>query len=387
MSTLNLPVCINCREQFDTEYRVPYTQPCNHTICKQCILDHTAIECPSDKSSISKKDCCINQALLYYLFGRSLSDQQPLDGPQEFRVNQNLIALAKLLRDSFIDETRKLSSQMSRRLLHLIESHPSNVKSRREFLMRLRSVYSRLLLELIQAHYNTKNREHDFRRFIQMKGCSVIPGLTDKVIAAVVKLYNAAQHPGKASYQRNVLIKYIMSELCSNDTRLKRQVEKTLQTLYRCSCFRPIQTEGGPSLLKLREDLYSIENLRERHDVEIIRLVQSANIRLTAQSWAHLLHGCSHPDVISKMQSLLDKHQSPVHLNELILAVKETGDRYKIDAHLNDLRDIQDSLEDFLTHESREPEYKSVDSVLERLTSVKHLFSIRQSRGTIHKIM
>lgn len=387
MSALNLPVCIICREQFDTDYKIPYTQPCNHTVCQQCILQQTIRNCPSDNTTIVKDDTCVNRPLLYYLFGTVVDDHLTNDESTQSKIGQHLIELARLLRDSLIDQTNKLSPQLSRRLLHLIESSPYYPDSRKEFLMRSKSVFNRLLLELIQTHYDTKEREHEFAWLIKKKGCSVIPNLTNEVISIIVKLYNAAQHPGKASHERDVLVDYIMIELSLNDLKLKRQVEKTLQTLYRCSCFHLIRVEGKKALFKLKEDLHSVEDLRQKHDTELIRLTQSSHIRLTAQSLAHLLHGSSHPDVVSRMQSLLDKHQCEVHVDELAMAVRKKNDSYGIGKYLNELRDIQDILNKSLIYESEIPDYNSIGAVLERLTSVKHLFSIRQTRGTIHKIM
>lgn len=387
MSSLNLPVCIICRAQFDSDQRIPYTQPCNHTICNQCIVHQTITNCPIDQVAIVTNRS-INHALLYFLFGTSIfqSCADTGDCSIESAIDSYLIDLTKLLRDSFIGQSSNLSAQLSRRLFHLIESSPHHPEGRAEFVRRLRSVFNRLLLELIQAHYNTKQREQDFVRLVQSKGCSIIPNLTDEVIISLLKLFNAAGNHNDASYQRWVLVKYIMNELGTNDTKLRRQVEKTIQTLYRCSCFQIIRAKGASSFLKLKEDFYSVEELRQKHDAEMMKMAQSANIRLTAQSWAHLLRGCSDSNVISKMQSLLDRYQSPVQVEELEAAIKETKDKHKIGTHLNKLCDVKHILDNVSIKEMGGSDYKSICVVLEKLTSIKHLFTTRQCRSTVHKL-
>lgn len=386
MSPPDLPVCIICRAQFDSDQRTPHTQPCNHTICNHCIVHQTVSNCPIDQAAIATHGT-VNHALLYLLFGTSSIKSCTADGSSiGTAIDTYLIDLTKLLRDSFIGQSSKLSAQLSRRLFHLIESSPHHDEGRIEFVRRLRSVFNRLLLELIQAQYSTKQREHDFARLVQSKGCSIEPDLTDEVIINVLKLYKAASSHDEASYQRSVLVKYIMNELGTSDTKVRRQVERTIQTLYRCSCFQVTRTNGASSFLKLRQDLHSVDDLRQKHDTEMIKMAQTANIRLTAQSWAHLLRGSTDPNVVSKMQSLLDRYQPPVQVEELQAAIRETQDKYNIVTHLNELSDIKQILDKASVKKMSGYEYESICVALEKLTSIKHLFTIRQCRSTIHKL-
>lgn len=272
-----------------------------------------------------------------------------------------------------------ISPQQTRRLLQLISSPTNDPNCLDEIVRRASSVFNRLLLELIQAHYNTKQRERDFIRLINSRGCTILdPNLTNTVIDLLMRLKKAAGQCVDTSLERSVLIKFLLKELgeCGHS---KRQIEKVVQTLYRCSCFQVTRSDGVPGRLKLRGDLCNGDLLRQKHDIELIKLAQSNHIRLPPESWAYLLHRSSCSDSISRMQSILDKHLTPATVDELCVSIYKANDKYKIDQYLDNLRTIQDLFES-VTRGRDNNRVDTVREIMQRLTQLRHLFGIRQCR-------
>lgn len=275
-----------------------------------------------------------------------------------------------------------LSPQLRKRLLHLTEIKLHPIDDHHEFVRRFASVFSRLILELVQAHYNTKQREQDLIRLIHSKGCSISdPELTDTVIDLLVKLYTAAGHNTDTSYERNVLIRFLLKEIGERNCA-KRQVEKIVQTLYKSSCFHVTKLDGAPGRLRLREDLCLASNLRQKHDVELIKFAQTNCIRLPPESWVHLLYGYSSPVNLAKMQSLIDKHLPPVSVYELQMSVIKMGDKYGISKFIDTLEHIQNLIKD-LSSETGAIDTRVLCDVMKKLVDIKHLFNIRQCRGRL----
>lgn len=265
-----------------------------------------------------------------------------------------------------------LSPQLRRRISHLIESTVNNDSQPTEVVRRISSVFDRLLLELIQAHYNTKQREQDFLRLVKSRGCIVRPDLIDVTLDLLLKLHKATGQCFDTSFERKILIKYLLKELEKRGF-VKNQVERIVQTLYRCSFFHVISKDGDPARFKLKEELASPSEMRLKHDSELIKMAVANLIRLPPDSWAYLLYHSSNTSIISAMQSLLDKHQTEVSVKELQECIIKTGDKYGLD--LQYLQQIQDLIK------SSNVEIGTVVDLLEKLLKLRPLFVLRQHRN------
>lgn len=302
-----------------------------------------------------------------------------MDSENEDDINRINCKLRKF--ELFVNEhAAHISPQLTKRILQTTSCQLSNPNDVRDILHGLKTLFSRLLVELVQAQCNTKQREQDLIRLIDGLGCSIRePQLTDQVIELLTKLYKAAGQSSDTSFERNVLVKFLLKEL-SNLGYRKRQVEKVIQTLYKCGCFNIIKQDGASSRLSLKGELGDPVELRHRHDVEIICLGQSNSIRLSPKSWAFLLHGRSSPDNVAHVQSILDKHQSRVTVEELRICLQKTGDRFGIRQYLSDLLQSESYLYSGNLQGNNE-DFKNISNILENLAKIEHLFMVRQCRG------
>uniref|UniRef100_A0A6G1SMS4 RING-type E3 ubiquitin transferase n=1 Tax=Aceria tosichella TaxID=561515 RepID=A0A6G1SMS4_9ACAR len=319
------------------------------------------------------------------------------------RIFGNIEVVLKSFASLLEEQTVHLSPQLSRRLTQLLTSfaNPSNVY---EIFNRISSLFQRLLLELIQAQFSTKQREQDLIRLVENKGCSIkYPELTDRVIELLIRLYKAAVQYSDTSLERRNLIKYIMKELGPNYKQ--RQVERVIQTIYRCSCFHVTQRDGHPSRLKLKENLCDASELRHQLDVELINMAKAESIRLCPESWAYLLHGRSTPENISRMQSILDKQTTSIEVGELEVAIQKSGDRLCLFPFMNDLHYVQNLIIELgLSLSMKPPDPPAMGSVghdiqnehcdnlqkaveiMEKLLDLKYLFVVRQHRSRLTNI-
>lgn len=284
------------------------------------------------------------------------------------------------------EEPGAISQQLLRRLHHLVGF---NIKGKlgpdatgaKELTLRISSVFNRLLLEIIQAHYSTKQREHDFKKLVDSKGCTISnPTLTDAVMSQLVKLYKATDHFTDTSFERDVLIEFLLKKL-ANQNCTKRQISRILQTLYKCSCFLITHMDGAPGRLKLRSELVNEDDLRYQHDVELIKLAQEHSIRLTPESWAFLLRGNSYPKNISNIQSILDKFLSPPSVQELEQAIEISGDKFGLASVICNLRDFECLIRDSLSRPILCDQLDSIYEIVERLPQLTNLYTIRQNRS------
>lgn len=269
-----------------------------------------------------------------------------------------------------------LSPQLARKLQALLESSSRESLVPIDLIHKISSVFKRLLIELIQIQYNTKQREEDAKRLFQAKNCTILdPNLSDLIINSLVRLYKA--NISDTSYERGVLIKYLMNEFRNEGYDNKKQVEKIIQTLYRCSCFDIMPMVGSPVRLKLKSELCSEIDVRLKHDFELIKLAHSNYIRLTPESWAYLLYRNCNQDLISRMQSLIDKDKNPPTVGELEHALSKTCDKYNIGSYIDDLKGLEFLIDQGTTNSVDEA---LVCNSLMRLTRLSNLFSIRQNR-------
>lgn len=315
----------------------------------------------------------------YYSIDSKFVKMVPENSPENKNaIDYYLEELVKILQM----ESNHISPQLKRRLECLTDSNDfkKNINNGRyELVRRIASVNNRLLVELVQAHYNTKQREQDLRRLIESLGCSILePELTDAVIDLLVKLYKAAGQCTDTSFERDVLIKYLLMELGHEKKKL---IGKVVQTLYRSSCFNIRGKEGEKARFELKEGLHNALDLRQKHDIEMIELAQTNHIRLTAESWAYLLHGRSDSQNVARMQSLLDKQQSSVKVSELEEAIGRVGDKYSINSYLNDLQQLQDLTTSILNEPNISIELVLLNDLMRKLVKVKHLFTVRQRRS------
>lgn len=326
-------------------------------------------------------------------FTVNMANQQSIDFYSSARPEQDTLEYCQfefatiLSNHTQIGGESTLSPQLARRMQLLIEFNHCQINGRtHELIRRISSVFNRLLLELIQAHYNTKQREQDLIRLVNSKGCTILePKLTDSIMTILIKLFKAAGQYKDTSFERSVLVKFLLKDL-GNQNYGKKQVERVIQTLYKSNCFHVITMENAPGRLKLKDEFCNSAALRKEHDSAMINLAQEENIRLSPESWAYLLHQSPHPDDVARMQSLLDKNQATARVAELRAIVHKMGDRHGISESINDLEQIQDLIDKALNNneaqkENFEKEKTVATDLMRRMLSLRHLFSLRQRRG------
>lgn len=288
--------------------------------------------------------------------------------------------LSENLANFVADNKNQISHQMIRRLRQLCEIQEP-CKDLQQVHRSLVSIYDRLILELIQAHHNTKQQERDVIRLVDKLGCSINePELVSMVIELLIKLYKAAGHCSDTSFERGVLVKYLMKEASIYGYK-KRQVERVLQLIYRCSCFDINKCDDNPSRLRLKARLKNHNDFRCQLDTEIISLASSNGILLQPDSWAYLLYRRSSPDIMAHLQSLLDRTKRRVTVEDLIEIIRKAGDRYGIGPYMADLSRISESLNGTI-NDSCQDERASIDFAFSKLIQLSHLLTIRQCRNT-----
>lgn len=271
----------------------------------------------------------------------------------------------------------KLSPQMNARLSRLSKIVRSNQSEQLSghVVRCLSSIMNRLMLELVQAHFCTKQREHDFRSLLIRKGCLLDPILIKSVIDELINLYqSAAKHCSECSFTRKVLILYLQKTF-DNKFR-EKDLAGTIQTLYRSSCF-----ESRDGKLKLRDGITAVEDVRARVNTEMIKLGLDNNIRLNPESWSFILYGVAeYQENIPRIQSLLDKLDTPVEIEELKNAIDMRSDHLKLRSHMDELDSIRCDLHRLQKH-SVTIDSDQVCNLIKKLSRFKRLFVVRQSRG------
>lgn len=281
------------------------------------------------------------------------------------------------LKNSTINIGSKLSPQLKRKLDALVGRtfDPFDSRSLEELHHKIGSILQRLILELIQMHESTINREKRLVNLVNQKGCSIrFPEITERVVESIIKLYTAPGQPENTAYERKVLTRFVMNEVNVFDCP-KSQYEKMINTFYWASCFDVIPGQGAPARLKLKEEYYDPLRLRERHDLQMMRLARDNFIYLSAESWAHLLRGRSTPEDVAQMQSLLDKYPDELNVEKLQKTVMINGDRYN-------LATIIDSLNEADGLMNRQPWTVGVAiDLIKIFVERADIFSFRQSRN------
>lgn len=380
-----VPTCTLCRSIFKPDEKLPCTQACQHSVCSDCLssIETRTLICPVDGEQL---ELCriINEPFSTLLGSRALEEhldlsKQNIDSLQQ--ISQHLKRLASLV---IGDKGKYLSPQLEKKLRHLIQSTCCEEKSRLEFLKRFSSLYNRLLLELIQAHSNTSQREQELKKIIKNKGCILEPNLADSVIELLMQLYKAPGQGEDSFYERKVLVLFLANKLTDKNIRIK-EVEKVVQTLYRSECFIIAKLDGATGRLRLKEELCNSVDVREKHDEGLIKLAQTVNppIRLSPEDWTRLLYRSSHPETISRIQSLLDRHTVTPTAHELKQVISKMGDKYKILDNLDDLQQLGNRIES-LMQSSVGMELGKIAQLVESLALFEFLFVLRQCRGQRH---
>lgn len=281
------------------------------------------------------------------------------------------------------DKMADLSPQLRRKLEQLNDATCCFGQNKKEFVTRFSSVFERLLIEMIQAHYNTKQREQDLIKLVKSKGCLISREFIDSVIELLVQLYKKAPSQfADTSYERKVLHLFLSNKLSNKESKNDKEVQKLVQTLYRCNCFDIIKMNDSPGRLKLKDALCGASDIRQLHDEELIKMALTSQppIRLPPDRWTNLLYRLNHHDKESKIQSLLCKHHVCPTVQELELVMNKAQKRYDILKDIDELRNIEELVKVMLN----QPENVKIDLVVEafkRLLRLKHLFIIRQCRG------
>lgn len=271
---------------------------------------------------------------------------------------------------SYVEENKNyISPQMLRRFAQFF-NHISNGDHKLNHI--IDSIVQRLTFELIQAHYNTKQREQNFVRLMDKLGCSIKePKLTNIVIECLVNLFSAADQNSDSSFERNILVKYLMKNV-EQAGFTKRQVEKVLQTIYRCSCFDIKRGDNSPSRLSLKPELNTFQKLRTKYETELIRLARDNCIFLGLDSWTYLLLRDSTSQTQAQLQSLIDREKSAVNLEDLETVIRENNDKLNLSEFLPILHRLRSSLQ------SDKLEYNTLVALLNELIP---LLTFRQTRN------
>lgn len=292
-------------------------------------------------------------------------------------IRSNLDRLSSLLSE---ESSQTISPQLKRKLQILVEVPEVDWISC-EFVQKISSIFKRLLLELIQIQFNTKQREQDAKRIIESQKCTLDPGLIDNVMRSLVKLFRAKTRLSTdTSYERNVIIKFLMNEL-QDERKSKKQIEEVVQTLYSLSFFDIMPMVGSPARLKLKSDLCNVIDVRLKFDFEMIKLAQSKHIRLSPESWAFLLHRDSNQETMSRMQSLIDKDRSAPRVDELEYAISKMSDKFNLKPSLNELQMLENLLDSAPSNCTLEESF--INNLLTYLLRISDLFALRYCRRKV----
>ena len=89
-----------------------------------------------------------------------------------------------------------------------------------------------------------------------------------------------------------------------------------------------MKREKESSLMQLKEEYCKYDQLRYEHDKQIVQIAHEAGLRIAPDQWSSLLYGDMYHR--SKMQSIIDKLQTPQSFKqsiaELLIALGRTND-------------------------------------------------------------
>lgn len=304
-------------------------------------------------------------------------------------VDEDIIDVIKNIASIVKTEHKKnLSPQIIRKLERLLQINNIDESSFDRVLHLIAGLVDRLILELVQAQYDTKRREGDFLRLAKLKKCYISnPKLTDLVIVSLIRLYKVACHCSDTFVERNVLIGILLKQLSEYNCN-KNHIAKVVQTLYWSECFEINKMERGSAKLMLKQGLTTAEDVRMEHDRALINLAYSNHIRLNPKSWSFILYNDTCQNNQSYIQSILDKFDYPVTIEELKINIERSGDKFNLSHSINDLDEIM-KLHRALMMTNKQGDkqqilrYEYFRALVYKLNDLKDLFLIRQSRNKI----
>ncbi|XP_050548992.1 roquin-1 [Daktulosphaira vitifoliae] len=339
---LACPVCCNA---FDVKARHPISLGCAHTICKSCLSNLPKKQCPFDQNLINIEidHLPINYALLQLVgatlpindnIPRSLSKSMTVEERQLYNKSKKCVEHLALYLKSFItgggqSTSAGLSRPMQRKLVTLINCQILENEGRLRTIRAARSLGERCMTELILHHQSAQQLSTNLWAAVRARGCQFLgPAMQEEVL----KLVLLALEDGSA-LSRKVLVMFVVQRLEPHFPQAsKTSIGHVVQLLYRASCFKVSKREGDSSLMQLKEEFRTYENLRREHDAQIVEIATEAGLRIAPDQWSALLYGDSAHK--SHMQSIMDKLQSPQSFSqsvqELIIALQRTGDPAKL---------------------------------------------------------
>jgi len=306
---LSCPVCQN---EFETKKRAPVSLCCGHTVCKACLESLQRNQCPFDQSPIGLEldELPVNTPLLQLIGSGEI--------PVEYRVEPDLgeedktccTEAIKILEDMALflkpNQNSQLSRPMQRKLITLVTCQLLQEEGRARGVRAARSLGERSVTELILQHQNPQQLSANLWAAVRARGCQFLgPAMQEEVL----KLVLLALEEGSA-LSRKVLVMFVVQRLEPHFTQAsKTSIGHVVQLLYRASCFKVTKRDGDSSLMQLKEEFRTYENLRREHDTQIVQIATEGGLRIAPDQWSSLLYGDSVHK--SHMQSIIDKLQTP----------------------------------------------------------------------------
>ncbi|KPM06726.1 hypothetical protein QR98_0052040 [Sarcoptes scabiei] len=159
---------------------------------------------------------------------------------------------------------------------------------------------------------------------LRKKGCQYLgPAIQEEILKLIILALG-----DDAQLTRKVLTLYILQKIdkkyCSKAT--KTSVGHVVQILYRSNCFKLIKRKNDSCLMQLKKEFENYEDLRRKHDKEIIEIAIEDGIRLSPGQWSSLLYGDTKHK--SQMQSILDKVNAKDSFELLALSLEDIDAKY-----------------------------------------------------------
>jgi len=347
---LSCPVCQN---DFETTGRVPVSLTCGHTVCKNCLLSLQRNQCPFDQNQIGLEltKLPVNTALLQLIGNGDVPNEHrsghdvPSEDIDNYQVSTKLLEdLALFLKPS---QSSQLSRPMQRKLITLVTCQLLQDEGRSRGVRSARSLGERSVTELILQHQNPQQLSANLWAAVRARGCQFLgPAMQEEVL----KLVLLALEEGSA-LSRKVLVMFVVQRLEPHFPQAsKTSIGHVVQLLYRASCFKVTKRDGDSSLMQLKDEFRTYDNLRREHDTQIVQIATEGGLRIAPDQWSSLLYGDSVHK--SHMQSIIDKLQTPQSfgqsVQELVIALQRTGDPGRLSClrpHLDILTSIDPSSE------------------------------------------
>ncbi|XP_067946251.1 roquin-1-like [Watersipora subatra] len=396
--------CLHCKQDFDAEVHLPISLECSHTLCRPCLtrLHADSRPCPVDSKDKITPDMLNfppNSALLVAAGTREVNGFEKL-----VEATKRCFALESE-RNSFVECSRilekfggylkcatvnagltgplhtkemsscayintsggvTLSRPMQKKLLSLVTCQLITSSGRERFGRCVKSLGERCITEMILQH-QPHQLGGNLWGAVRSRGCQFLgPAMQEEVIRLILM----ALEDGSA-LSRKVLVLFVVQRLHEKYPQAsKTAIGHVVQLLYRASCFKVMKRENESSLMQLKEEYCTYDQLRIEHDKQIIQIAHEAGLRIAPDQWSSLLYGDMHHK--PKMQSIIDKIQTPQSfkqsISEFLIAVGRTNNPANLTSLKESLLRIAELTEAGpITIEICLSSLQSIDKVIEAL--------------------